>query len=394
MRNDSGDIVVLNVGSSSVKVSVFRAGSMALVANAQATLIGQAHSWLKVSVEGQSVADEQQSFASHTQALDVIVNALELHVTDFTPQVIGSRVVHGGEKYRQPILLTDQVLEGLEELAALAPLHVPAQLAAIRFMQQRFSTVDQTASFDTAFFATVPDVAQTIALPAAMRQLGVRRYGFHGLSYTYLLEETTRRYGETIGSGRIIMAHLGSGSSVTAIRAGRPVDMTMGFSPASGVVMGTRSGELDPTIEGYVASHGIGHEAFAKAVVDESGLLGLSETTADMEVLVRTMGSDERASLAVRLYAYAIKKAIGSYIAVLGGVDAIIVSGGIGERSAEIRALIFDGLQGLGISLNERGEVSETGVASHVASSTLIAVVPTNEELVVARQAWSLIKSR
>ena len=258
--------------------------------------------------------------------------AIERVLAKVTPTAIGHRVVHGGE---QPVRIDDAVLATLDAAVPLAPLHLPPAIAAIRAARKRFPDVPQVACFDTAFHATMPEVARRYALPAT---LGVRRYGFHGLSYEYICSQLTPAQ-----LRRCVIAHLGSGSSVVAIRDGRSIDTTMGLSPTGGVIMGTRPGDLDPGVLLYLLrDHSV--LELTRVLEHESGLRALSETTSDMQELLGKQGDDPRAALAIEAYCLSVKKAIGGYAALLGGLETLVFTGGIGEHAAPIRARICEGL--------------------------------------------------
>ena len=272
------------------------------------------------------------------------------------PASVGHRLVHGGPKHDKPALVTDELLADLEEAVEFAPLHLPAEIAAIRSVRERFGNLPQVVCFDTGFHQSLPAVARTFAIPQIA---GVRRYGFHGLSYEYIASVLTPEQ-----QRRAVFAHLGSGASLCAVRDGQSVDTTMGLTPAGGVVMGTRPGDLDPGVLLYLLDHGHDRASLDQLINHESGLKAMARTS-DMQHLLASRGTDPRASLAIDVFCYSVKKAIGSYAAVLGGIDTLVFTGGIGEHAAAIVQQITDGLGFL--SIKE------------------ILTIPTDEELVIAR---------
>ena len=305
---------------------------------------------------------------------------------------LGHRVVHGGRTYDQPQLITDQVRGDLERLVSFAPNHLPDELALIDATRQRYGDVPQVACFDTAFHRDLPDVARRLAIPARFDAAGVHAYGFHGLSYTFLMGELERTAGPDAARGRIVLAHLGSGSSLAAVRDRRSVDTTMTFTPTGGVVMSTRAGDLDPGLVAYLTLHEqMTTDDVERMLTRESGLLGISGTTGDMRLLLERKDADPAARLAVDLYCYRIRKTIGAYAAALGGLDTLIFSGGIGEHASAVRARICDGLGFLGIGIDAARNAGHAAVISSDHARVVVRVIPTDEELVIARAAYRLL---
>jgi acetate kinase len=310
------------------------------------------------------------------------------------PDAVAHRLVHGGDRFFHSIVVTDATLADLWELAPFAPLHLPAELRAIEAAKARYPGVAQVACFDTAFHRGLPERSRRLPLPRSCEAAGVRRYGFHGLSYAYIVEEL----GSALGR-RAIVAHLGSGASMVALRDRQPIDTTMSFTPAGGLVMGTRSGDLDPGVVLHLlatraAGDGDGHGALPQALAQvermiqrESGLLGISGVTADMKKLLALQNHDDRAALAVDIFCYRIKMQIGAFAAALGGLDTLVFTGGIGEHAAPVRAEVCSGLQHLGIALDEAANEAGRRVISDGEGACTVLVVPTNEELVIAREA-------
>ena len=309
---------------------------------------------------------------------------------------IGHRVVHGGERFQAPARIDAEVCAAIRELALLAPLHNPANLIGIEVCRDAFPGVPQVAVFDTAFHQTLPPHAFRYAVPDAWyRELGVRRYGFHGTSHRYVAERAAEALGRPLAALNLITLHLGNGASAAAIRAGRCVDTSMGLTPLEGLVMGTRSGDLDPAVPLFVQrAAGLSPEAADAALNQESGLLGLAGTGDMRELLAQERSGDERARLALELYCYRIRKYLGAYCAALGRVDALVFTGGVGENAARVRSLVCAGIETLGIALDERandaaaGEVAEIGRAG---VAVRVLVVRTNEELQIARETLEAI---
>lgn len=308
-------------------------------------------------------------------------------------RAIGHRIVHGGPKHTQAAIITDELINYLDEITPLAPNHMPATLAAVKAFMSAYTDVPHVACFDTGFFANVPDVAKTLPIPKKIQDdYGIRRFGFHGLSYQGLLDSLRVNEGDNTAEGRLIMAHLGSGASVVAIKNGSPVDMSMGFTPVSGIMMSTRTGDIEPGVLTYLQTHqGMTTEQIAKMVTYQSGLLGVSGLTNDMLILLQTQKDSPSVALALDLFCYKIKKQFGAYMAVLGGVDAIVFSGGIGERSAEIRARTCAGLEFLGIKIHDDRNRANDRLISTDDSSVKIYVIPAREDASIIKATNELL---
>jgi acetate kinase len=305
---------------------------------------------------------------------------------------IGHRVVHGGRTYDRPHVITDQVREALGRLVSFAPNHLPDELALIDATRRRCPDVAQVACFDTAFHRHLPDVARRLPIPARFDADGVHAYGFHGLSYTFLIGELERRAGADVARANVVLAHLGSGSSLAAVRDRRSIDTTMTFTPTGGVVMSTRAGDLDPGLVTYLArQHLMTTDDVERMLTRESGLLGVSGTTGDMRLLLEREHADPAARLAVDLYCYRIRKTIGAFAAALGGLDTLIFSGGIGEHASAVRARICDGLGFLGVEIDAARNASHAAVISTDHARVVVRMIPTDEELVIARAAYRLL---
>jgi len=387
-------ILVINSGSSSLKFSVFEttAADRALSLRLNGEIEGGGdRSKLKVAdAHGHSLDDQAVAGGDHDGWIGAIQNWFAAHMGgDAQFDGVGHRIVHGGEKYQQPMLIDDSVLAGLEELVPLAPLHEPHQIAAIRAVIKSTPHVRQVACFDTAFHANQPKVAREFALPREYTERGIRRYGFHGLSYEYIVSALPSVAPEC-PRARQVVAHLGNGASMCAIAAGRSVATTMGLTALDGLPMGTRCGSLDPGALLYLMQQEhLSPAALERLLYERSGLLGVSGLSADMrQLLASTLPA---AAEAVDLFVYRIGRELGSLVAALGGLDALIFTGGIGEHAHQIRSRVCQQAGWLGVSLDEAA--NETGALriSKAGSPTSAWVVPTNENLMVARHTRRLL---
>jgi acetate kinase len=298
---------------------------------------------------------------------------------------VGHRVVHGLQ-HRQAVAVDDVLLDDLRRISSYDPDHLPGEIELIRIFREHYPGMPQIACFDTAFHSTLPPVARLLPIPRRYAEAGLQRYGFHGLSYSYILEELTRIAGAPVAGGSVILAHLGNGASLAAVKDGRSVDTTMGFTPAGGVVMGTRPGDLDPGVLWWLLDReGLSAGELNHWINKECGLLGVSGTSPDMQDLLQKESRDPRAAEAVALFCYQVKKTIGAYSAVLGGLDTLVFTGGIGERSAAIRSRICTGLDYLGIELNPRANEHNELFLSVEDSRVGVYAIPTDEESIIAR---------
>jgi acetate kinase len=313
------------------------------------------------------------------------------------PAAVGHRVVHGGTRFVAPVILDAATIAAIEALSPLAPLHQPRSLAAIRAVQAVLPELPHVAAFDTAFHATLPDAASTYAIPAAWRELGVRRYGFHGLSHAYASRRACALAGrEGDEAFRVVTCHLGAGASLAAVRGGRSIDTTMGFTPLEGLVMATRSGSIDPGIVTWlVTERGMPAADVADSLEHRSGLVGLAGTDDMRLVLERSAAGDEQALLAIGVYAHRLRASIAAMVSSLGGIDALVFTGGVGERSAPVRALAAEGLGFFGIAVDERANDDATGATEAEVSASDVAVrtfvVPAREDVEIARQVREVV---
>lgn len=384
-----GVILVVNAGSSSLKFSLFhldRDGALQLAVRGQIDGIGTRPELRVKDAAGASVAERDYSRSeagSVTDAIRLAGQWLRDHLQGEPLRAVGHRVVHGGVDYARPVLVDAAVFAALEQLIPLAPLHQPHNLAAIRALREAQPQVPQVACFDTAFHRSHPQLADLYALPWEYYEAGVRRYGFHGLSYEYIAS-VLPKVAPAIAGGRVIVAHLGSGSSLCALRAGRSQDSTMGFSPLDGVPMGTRPGALDPGVLLHLMrERGMSAGQLEHLLYRESGLLGLSGISNDMRVLLESRAP--RAQLAIDYFVHHIARQIGALAAVLGGVDGLVFTAGIGEHSPEIRARILQACAWLGVTLDADANLRGGPHISTPHSTVAAWVVPTNEELMIAQ---------
>jgi acetate kinase len=298
---------------------------------------------------------------------------------------IGHRVVHGGPKYSGPERITAEMVDDLKSLSPFDPEHLPEEILLTEAFHRRYPDLSQVACFDTAFHHEMPRVARMLPIPRRYEAQGVRRYGFHGLSYAYLMEELTRLGDPAASKGRAVLAHLGSGASLAAVLDGKSIDTSMSFTPAAGVPMGTRTGDLDPGLLWYLArTEKTSAKQFNEMVNFESGLLGMSETSSDMHELLDHEKQDVRAAEAIALFCYQVKKWIGSFAAALGGLDTVVFAGGIGENAPPVRARICDGLGFLGIELDEKRNAANEAVISAATGRVIVRVIKTDEEWMIA----------
>lgn len=385
---DVAPVLALNSGSSSLKFGVFAQDQGAVQAIYRGSLdgIGTKESHLEIrSTDGRSLAQESHSSETQTHALRAVGAALRK--LDL-PRVaaVGHRIVHGGPELLEHQRITPEVLKKLEAAATFAPLHVPIELELIRETQSQFPDAPQFACLDTAFHRTLPETAARFALPETLWEGGIRRYGFHGLS----CESILHALGKAIPP-RTIIAHLGNGASITALADGRSVDTSMGLTPTGGVIMGTRTGDLDPGVLLHVMRSGIARGVELETLVDEkSGLLGISGISSDMRQL-HDAENNPRARLAIEMFARAVKKQIGAFVALLGGLDLLVFSGGIGEHDAAVRAEICGELEFLGVALDGTKNAQNVPVISNTAGRVTVRVVRTDEEGQIARHVFRLL---
>lgn len=384
MKVTNSRLLILNGGSSSIKFALFDAGeSPKKILEGAINQIGLSNATLHFNISSQKV-----SAPNYKIAIDLLIDCIEKEIEPNGFCAIGYRLVHGGPNYYNPTRITEEMIQEIRKFSAFDPMHMPQELLLIETFQARFPKLPHVACFDTAFHHDLPMVAKMLPIPRRYEAEGVRRYGFHGISYQFLMEELSRISKE---NGKVILAHLGSGSSLTAVSHGKSIDTSMGFTPASGVLMGTRAGDLDPGLVLYLfRTRGLDAQQYNEMVNSKSGLLGISETSSDMQVLLANEANDTRAAEAIGLYCYQVKKQIGAYAAVLGGLDTLVFSGGIGAHSPTIRTRICEGLNFLGISLNEGKNGANKPLISN--GPIEVRVIQTDEEWMIAKTLCQILQ--
>jgi acetate kinase len=384
-------VLTINCGSSTLKFELFDAADEERsLARGTVDRIGGRGS-VEFSDENGARVIQLAAVADHGEAALLAIRSLDSSGLLEGIEAVGHRVVHGGARFSGPALLDGEMLGEIEALKELAPLHNGPALAAIRAVREALGPgMPQVATFDTAFHRTMPRVARLFALPRRLTEEGVLRYGFHGLSYEYVMGEL-RRLDPEVAAGRVVVAHLGNGASMAAVRDGVGVDTTMGFTPAGGLVMGTRPGDLDPGVLLHLL-RSMDPDALGDLVNRESGLLGVSGTSADMRDLLEREADDPRAAEAVELFCYVAKKSLSSLVAALGGLDALVFTGGIGEHAAAVRWRICEGLGFLGVRLDPERNAENASVVSRAGGPVAVRVIPTDEDLMIARHTHRLIE--
>ncbi|CAB4242609.1 Acetate kinase [Methylacidimicrobium sp. AP8] len=393
---EADKILTINSGSTSLKFALFgMASSEQRLLSGEIQRIGAGEGLCEAKdTQGATIWQERLPLPDHRAALGRFFSWLGSVYPTEDLDAVGHRLVHGGAVFGAPHLLTSPVLQKLQDLCSLAPEHLPHELEAVRSIRKLKPGLPQVGCFDTAFHRSMPFAARTYALPLSLRKEGLVRYGFHGISCEYLLSVLQKILPPERARGRIVLAHLGGGASMTAVRGGKSVDTTMGFTPTSGLVMGTRCGDLDPGVVLYLLrERGLRLTTVARLLSEESGLLALSESSGDMRDLLRAEASDEKAAAAIEVFCYQARKFLGSLVAALGGVDLLVFSGGIGEHAPEIRQRICSPLGFLGFQLDPERNRKNEPVISTDESPAEIRVVPTDEELMIARQTRSLVRS-
>jgi acetate kinase len=389
-------ILVINAGSSSLKFSVFETAPDGVLTPRAHGAVGNVETAPRLTVtnsKGETLKEHTIAGSGHEAAVAAVHAWLAAHgAGDAALAGIGHRIVHGGSAFADPVFIDARVIEALEALVPLAPLHQPQHIAAIRAFAETAPGVPQVACFDTAFHRTQPAVAQHFALPRPLTAKGIRRYGFHGISYEYIVSALPRVAPACV-RGRLVVAHLGNGASLCAIANGRSIATTMGFSPVDGLMMGTRTGLLDPAVILYLLQHeGMDAAAIEKLIYEQSGLLGVSGLSSDMRALLASDRPEARE--AVDLFVYRVGRELGSMVAALGGLDALIFTGGIGENAPDIRARVCRDAAWLGIRLDDAANRNGSPCISEPDSGASAWMVPTDENLVVARHTRRLLDDR
>lgn len=393
----SDAIAVINAGSSSLKFSLFseRAAALELIARGQIEGLYTTPRFVAKDRDGRTLGEKSWGEGvklGHEGGLDHLVAFVREELGDQKLLGVGHRVVHGGLEYSRPVLVDAKVLATLQRYVPLAPLHQPHNLAPIKVLLERSPTLPQVACFDTAFHRAQPEVAQAFALPASITERGVRRYGFHGLSYEYIAQALPAHDAKA-AAGKVVVLHLGNGSSMCAMANGRSVASTMGFTAVDGLPMGTRCGSLDPGVLLYLLDElKMDARAIEKLIYQQSGLLGVSGISSDMRTLLAS--SEPAAKAAIDLYVYRIGRELGSLAAALGGLDAIVFTAGIGENSAPLRERACCDARWLGVDLDSAANGTGGPRISTASSRVSVWAIPTNEELMIARHAQALLAKK
>lgn len=386
-------ILTINGGSSSIKFALYQVGE-ALERGLYGKIDRIGLSGMNLTVN-YPITNHQDSIylvpSDHKSAVSFLINWLEKQNGFELIRAVGHRLVHG-MKHTVPELVTQDLLDELHSIRPYAPDHLPSEIELIETFRQRYPKLPQLACFDTAFHCDMPRVAKLLPIPRHYEAKGIQRYGFHGLSYAYLMEELARLRDPAATTGRVILAHLGNGASMAAVRDGKSIDTSMGFTPAAGFPMSTRSGDLDPGLISYLAhTEQMTASQFHQMVNHESGLLGVSEISSDIRDLLEQEASDVRAAEALALFCYQTKKWIGSFTAALGGLDTLVFAGGIGENAPLIRERICDGLGFLGIELNQKRNAEHAPLISSDAGRVKVRIIRTDEALMIARSVANVI---
>ena len=395
MRKDEY-ILTINGGSSSIKFSLYKIEDpLKLILNGQVENIESAKAKLN---SFNSITQQKNNISikasNHNEAADHLIDWLEKQESFDSIKAIGHRIVHG-MNHTAPAIISSELLNELKEISAFDPEHLPEEIKLIEVFRKRYPSLKQVACFDTSFHTSMPTVAKLLSIPRRYYEKGIHRYGFHGLSYSFLIEELNLLAGSEIANGKVILAHLGSGASLAAVKNGKCIDTTMGFTPASGLLMSTRTGDLDPGIAWYLMKfEKLNPKEFNHLINHESGLFGISETSADMRELMITKETDNRAAEAIELFCYQAKKWIGSFTSVLEGLETLVFAGGIGEHSPEIRRKICEGLEFLGIELSEIKNKDNEAVISTGKSKVTVRVIATNEEIMIAKFVNNILKDQ
>ena len=386
-------ILAINGGSSSIRFALFEQRELQrLVMRGKVDRVGLSGTTLTaVYADGTSLTGRDIDATDHSTVVSVLVDWLEAQTAFASIAAVGHRVVHG-MAHSEPESVTPELLDELRRITLYDPEHLPREIELVETIQHRHPALPQVVCFDTAFHHNMPRVAQLFPLPRRYDGMGVRRYGFHGLSYQYLMGELTRFGDPAAIKGRVILAHLGNGASLAAVRDGQSIDTSMGFTPAAGLMMSTRSGDLDPGLIYYLArTENMSAAQFQRLVNHESGLLGVSERSPDLRDLLAHEAEDVRAAEAVGLFCYQAKKWMGAFAAVLGGLDTLVFTGGIGENAPLIRERICEGLGHLGIELDKSRNAQNAPLISLDAARVKVRVIRTDEELMIARSVAAII---
>jgi acetate kinase len=396
MQVIQNNVLTINGGSSSIRFAMYQTeGVLVPVLSGSIENINSQNTTFSFT---NSISKEEKSFTieinDFEESANYLADWLELQVDFSVIKAVGHRLVHGMQ-HTEAQRITAELLNELKEIRSYDPEHLPGEIKLIEIFKMRYPACIQVACFDTAFHTSMPHIAKLLPIPRKYFEMGIKRYGFHGLSYAYLMQELQRRAGKQTAGGKIVLAHLGNGASLAAVKNGKCIDTSMGFTPTSGLVMGTRTGDLDPGVAWYLLQvEKLTPEKFNQLINHESGLLGVSTTSADMKEIVKIKNTDTRAAEAFELFCYQAKKFVGAYTATLEGLDTLVFSGGIGEHSPEVRSRICDGMEFLGIELCEIKNMNNEMIISTKTSKVTVYVIKTNEELMMAEMVCEVLNSQ
>jgi acetate kinase len=394
MKIDQACILIINGGSSTIKFALFAADkTLTNLFHGKIDRIGLTNSTLTYNVEGENQKNILQIHVSDNKmASTFLMNWLEKQVEFASVKAVAHRIVHGMH-HTESERITPELLDELRQIIPYDPDHLPNEIELIKTFLQHYPKLKQVACFDTAFHTTMPRVAKLLPIPRRFDTKGIQRYGFHGISYSYLMEELTRIEGSKAAHGRVILAHLGNGASMAAVSEGKSIDTSMGFTPAGGLIMGSRPGDLDPGVAWYMMnSENLNSKQLNHLINHDSGLLGVSEISSDMRDLLDQETKDFRAAEAVALFCYQAKKWVGAFVAALDGLDIMVFAGGIGENSPLIRFRICIGLQCFGIELDEKKNNANAPIISTENSRVMVRVINTDEEWMMAKTVSKMLK--
>ena len=376
------NILTINAGSSSIKIALYEMqDELKQILSGKIERIGLRDASFTITKDDDKKKEDIDA-STFSIAITSLINWFEKQDWFNDVKAIGHRVVHG-MKHIQAEIITDKLLNELNKISSYDPDHLPAEINIIQTIQKKYPQLIQVACFDTAFHTTIPAVAKTFAIPKKYFDEGIQRYGFHGISYSYLMQQLAKQNAEK-AKGKIVLAHLGNGASIAAVKNGKCIDTSMGFTPAGGIVMSTRSGDLDPGVAWYLMQKGMNAKDFNNLINHQSGLLGISDVSSDMNDLLQQEKTNKDAALAIDIFCYQIIKFIGAYIAVLGGLNTLIFSGGIGEHAAVIRSRVCDAFQYMNVIIDQQKNNNNKLLISSDASKVRVYVIPTNEELMIA----------
>ena len=386
--NNSRYILTMNAGSSSIKITLFN-----LISNNPKKVLEGTVNNIGENISSIIVNDnilKEIHIKNHLDSVDILMDLCKNEFSNINISAIGHRVVHGGSNYFRAQIITDNVFKDLKKLTSFDPDHLPYELQLIEKFQKLYSGVKQIACFDTEFHYNIPNRARLLPIPRHFESEGIRRFGFHGLSYEYILENIQNKENKKIANGKIIIAHLGSGASLTAINKEKSIDTTMGFTPTGGIPMSTRSGDIDPGLVLYLTNvYGFDAKEFNTMVNFKSGLLGISDESSDMKKLLEMENSNQKAKDAIDVFCYAVKKSIGGFIAAMGGLDMLVFTGGIGENAPQIRKRICEDLECMGIIVQDDKNIKNEYIIS--SGKVKILVMHTDESIIIAKKILKLI---